>query len=151
MIVQTVSGGVFKMQKSEGQKVGGRGFAAIALRGVVAGLLVILVLLAVFTSFVSSGRVPEGAMGTMTWIASFLGSFAGSVLAVRMRLSRALPMGLCVAFSLFALTLIGSAFSADGALLGPMTGGLLTALVGGGVLASFISPRKKTSAKSRKR
>ncbi|MCL2408299.1 MAG: TIGR04086 family membrane protein [Oscillospiraceae bacterium] len=140
------------MQKSDVQRGGKNpGFAAVALRGALMGLGVILVLLAVFALFVSSGRVPEQAMSIIMWGTAALGAFSGTVMAVRVHSQRTLMMGPAISGTLFALTLIGSAFSVDGGLIGPLTPGLLLAIFGGGVLGSLISPKKKGAARSRRR
>jgi putative membrane protein (TIGR04086 family) len=140
------------MQKNDVQR-GGKSlsFAAVVLRGVLMGLGVILMLLAVFAMFISSGRVPEDAMSVMMWGTSALGAFAGTVMAVRVYSQRALVMGLAISGMLFAVTLVGAAFSVDGGLIGPLTPGLLLAIFGGGVLGSFISPKKKGAARARRR
>jgi len=137
------------VQKSDVQK-GKRGFASCSVRGVISGLAVIFVFLAVFAALVSSGRAPESAMGMMTWISAFFGAAAGSVVAAKTFGSRALMAGVAVSTALFMLTILGAAFSEEAGLTGPMTPGLLLALFAGGVLGSFISPRRKTQ-KSRKR
>ncbi|MCL2401529.1 MAG: TIGR04086 family membrane protein [Oscillospiraceae bacterium] len=140
------------MQKSDVQR-GGKspGFAAVALRGALMGIGVILILLAVFALFISSGRVPERAMRVMMWGTASLGAFAGTVMAVRVHPQRTLMMGLAISGMLFAATLVGAAFSVDGGLIGPLTPGLLLAIFGGGVLGSMISPKKKGAARSRRR
>jgi len=137
------------VQKSDVQKAK-RGFASCAAKGVIAGLVVIFAALAVFAALVSSGRVPESAMNMMTWAAAFLGAAVGAVIASKTFGARALVISIAVSAVLFTLTLLGAAFSEEGGLIGPMTPGLLLALLGGGVLGGFISPRKRAQ-KSKKR
>ena len=137
------------MQKNDVQKVK-RGFVPCTARGVIAGLTVILALLAIFAALVSSGRAPESAMSAMTWGAAFLGAMTGSVVAVRRFGSRALVTGVTVSAALFMLTLLGAAFSEERGLTGPMTPAIMLALFAGGVLGGFISPRRKAQ-RSRKR
>lgn len=139
------------MQKSDVGRGKNQSFTICAARGLFVSVAVILVLFAAFAALVSSGRAPEAAMGAMTWIAAFLSSFAGSAIAVKSHRPRALAMGLSVAGALFALTLLGAAFSEEGGLMGHMTMSVFLALMAGGVLASFISPRKKKQQRSRKR
>ena len=129
------------MQKNEDRK-GNRGFIAAAARGLVTAVAVALVVLAVCAALISSGKAPESAAAVMACLAAFFGALAGSVAAVKSVGSRALVTGLTVSGALFALMLIGAAFS-DGAIIGPVTPGLFAALLIGGALGGFLSVRRK--------
>ena len=137
------------MQKSDFQRAGKRGFVSSAARGAGVSVAIVLILFALFAVLVSSGRVPEDAMSLMTWISAFLGVFGGTIIAVKGHKQRALPMGIAVAAVLFMLTLLGAAFSEEGGIVGPLTFGIFAALIGGGILGSFVSTNRKT-VKSRK-
>ena len=130
------------MQKSDDKRKK-RGFAAGAVRGIAAAIVIALIFLAVCAALISSGRTPESAMGVMACIAAFLGAFAGAVVAAKSIGSRALASGLTVSGALFALVLISAAFSTQGSLIGPVTPGLFAALLGGGILGGVLSRRRK--------
>ena len=134
------------MQKNETEK---NGFAICVAKGFLAGIAVILALLAVFAALVSSGRIPESAMGTLTWLTAFLGSFAGVVVAVKCfdPSSRTLITGLAVSGAFIVMTLVGAAFSDRDSLISAGNLWIFVALLCGGILGSFV----KTQKKSRKR
>jgi len=138
---------MLKNDVSRGKK---QSFAICAVRGILAAIAILLAFFAASAALVAAGTAPEAAMGTITWIAAFLSSFSGAAIAVKSHGPRALVMALTVSGTLFALTLLGAAFSDDGGLLGEMTMSLFLALIAGGVLASFLSPHGKKSQKPQK-
>ena len=130
------------MRKNDDIK-SGRGFAAAVIEGLAASVLSVLIVLAVCAALISSGKTPESATGMIVCLSAFLGSLAGAAVAAKTYGSRALAIGLTVPGVMFAVILIGGAFSERGGIVGPVTPGLLIALLAGGILGSVLVSRKK--------
>ena len=130
------------MRKNDDIK-SGRGFASAVIKGLAAAMLSVLIVLAVCAALISSGKAPESAMGVIACLAALLGSLAGAAVAAKAYGSRKLAIGLTVPGVMFAVILIGGAFSERGGIVGPVTLGLFIALLAGGMLGSVLVSRKK--------
>ena len=104
-----------------------------------------LLLLLLFSYLIASGRVSERFMGAITAISLFVGSTVGAFFAIARVRKKALLVGLLQGAILYAITLVGSAFSGNLTLFGGLSVFLLAAALLGGVAAGlfFARPKKR--------
>jgi len=119
------------------------GFVANAAIGSLIALALSLALLFIASILVVSGRLPEGFMGSLVVLVLFLASLVGALAAIRRNRSRALVVGLAEGAILYAVTIVGGAFSEGAALFGDLSGFLLLAAIFGGALAGLLCKRRK--------
>ena len=136
------------MPKNDGKKRKW-GMAACACAGVAVSALAAALLFALVAMFVVSGKIPQGTMKAIAVAAAFAVSFAGSAVAVRMYKEKALMAGMVCVLCLCGMSLVFTAFSASGVLLGGTNLMFLAAFIAGGLLTCVI--RRKRSVKRRVR
>lgn len=120
-------------------------FAVNAAIGSLMALGVTLVLLFAASALMVSGWIPENLMGGATTLLLFIGSFAGATVAIRQSGARALFVGLSQGGILYALTVVGGAFTASPTLFGGLSPFLFAAAILGGGLAGLLwrRPRRR--------
>lgn len=131
------------MRKNEDKKNMHHGFAPSILIGAAVGFIVILVLFAVFAAIISSGKLSEDLMRHITVFVSLLGAVIGSFFAVKNYRKMIMPVALSAGAFMFLVTLLGSAFSDSGSLVGPMTPVLLITFISGSVLGGLLNMKRK--------
>ena len=131
------------MPKRDEKKGRRRGFAASVSLGVILGFIVTFALFMIASSLVLSGKLPEGAMKTLTVVAALIGSVAGSVAAVKRHRSRSLATGLINGAVMFLIMLIGALISNGGGGVQGMTVLFFLMSVLGGALGAVLCIRKK--------
>lgn len=131
------------MRKRMEQKSEPWGLVKHAAIGSLLALGVTLALLFAAALLTAAGRLPEGLMGAVTAAVLFLGSLVGALFAIRRNRRQALLVGLAQGGILYAVTIIGGAFSDGAELFGSLSLFLLFAALGGGALAGFFAARPK--------
>lgn len=105
--------------------------------GVTLGLLFAASALAV------SGRLPENLMGSVTVLLLCIGSFVGATVAIRQSGTRALLVGLAQGGFLYAITVVGGAFTEASSLFGGLSLLLFAAALLGGGFAGLLWRRPR--------
>jgi putative membrane protein (TIGR04086 family) len=131
------------MRKNDDKRNISRGFAMSVGIGAAVGYLVILILFAIFAAVIASGQLPENLMAYMTALTAFIGSMAGAAAAAKSLKGKMMTVSLCVGMLMFLLTLVGSAFSDSGNLIGKLTPALFAAFIIGSAAGGFFNARKK--------
>lgn len=131
------------MRKNDDKKNLSHGFAASIGIGAAVGFLSILILFAIFSAIITSGKISDSLMSYITVFAALVGSLIGAVVAVKRFKSKIMTVGLSVGALMFVITLIGSAFSNSDALIGKMTPALFIAFLLGGIIGGFLNVKRK--------
>ena len=131
------------MRKGKEKKPVPLGTVTNAAIGSLIALGFALVLLLIASTLVVSGRLPEGLMGGIAVLTLFLASLLGAFAAIRRNRTRVLVVGLCEGAILYAITLVGGAFTEGAAPFGELSLFLLFAALLGGALAGLLSSRPK--------
>jgi len=137
------------MHKNDGKK-SKRGFIVCVASGVAVSILTAVLLLALAAAFVVSGKIPRGAMPAAAAAAAFIGSFAGALAAIRAHKARRLVTGMTVSVCMCGMSLVITAFSTKGILLGGTNLLLLAAFFAGGLL-SCVACTKRMGKRRRQR
>lgn len=130
------------MYKNDEKKHVGRGFAMSILLGTAIGIFIMLVLVAIFSAFIASGKISEDLMRYIAIFVAFLGSLFGAITAVRRHKSKIMTVGLSVGALMFIVTVIGSLFSHSG-IGGRLTLPFLIAFAFGGIVGGLVNLKKK--------
>ena len=130
------------MRKNDENKSAGNKLVYSVLYGAAVGFLFVLILFAVFSAIIASGKASDNLMPYLTALSSLLGGVLGAVIAVRLYRGKLLLVGLGVGAVMFLVTFICSLFS-GGKVAGGMTFILLVTFLAGGVAGSFVSLKKK--------
>ena len=131
------------MRKNDDKKNLSHGFAFSVGIGAVVGFLSILIMFAIFSAIIASGKISDSLMVYITVIAAFIGSLIGAVVAVKRFKGKIMTVSLSVSAIMFLLTLIGAAFSANGSIIGKLTPALFISFILGGIIAGFLNIRRK--------
>ncbi len=131
------------MRKLEDKKNLTHGFAFSVGIGIAVGFLSILVIFAIFAAIIASGKISDSMMLYITVSASLAGSLIGSIAAVKRFKGKIMTVSLSVGALMFLITLIGSAFSENGALIGRMTPILFLTFILGGIIGGFLNVKRK--------
>jgi putative membrane protein (TIGR04086 family) len=133
----------YLMRKIDDKKGIYHGFVLSVLMGAAVGFLLVLVLFAIFSAFISSGKLSDNLMEYIMVFAAFAGAVTGSVVAVKRHKARVVTVGISVGAVMFLVTLLGASFSEKGGILNSLTPALLLALVIGGVVGALLCLRRK--------
>ena len=130
------------MRKNEDRKGSGKPFIHAILYGAAAGFLLVLVLFAIFSAIIASGKASENLMPYLTALTAIVSAMLGAVVAVRLHKGQLILIGLSVGALMFIVTFIITLF-AGGKFAGSMTTILLVTFLGGGIIGSFLSLKRK--------
>jgi putative membrane protein (TIGR04086 family) len=131
------------MRKTDEKKSSGHTLPYSILLGAAIGFLLILILFAVLSALVASGKASESLMPYLTALTALLGAALAAVVAVRLHRSRAMIVGLGAGATMFVLTFVCSLFGGGAFAKGSMTFVLLVSFLLGGVAGSFLSLKRK--------
>ncbi len=131
------------MRKNDDKKNLSRGFIPSVVIGTAVGFLMILILFAVFSAIIASGKISDSMMVYITAFAAFIGTLIGAVVAAKRLKGKIMTVSLSVGILMFLLTLISSAFSESSALIGKLTPALFAAFIVGAVTGGFLRIRRK--------
>ena len=132
------------MRKNDEKKSSGNKLLFSVLFGSAAGFILVLVIFAIFSSVIASGKVSESIMPYLTALAAVLGALVGAVIAAGLQKGRLMIVGLSVGALMFIVTFICALFSGGGQVTGSMTVVLLICFAAGGVAGSFLSLKRKS-------
>lgn len=128
--------------RDENRKTQFAGTAAAILIGSAMALGVCCLLLLAVAAGVSSGKIPEGAMGTAVMVCCALSSVLGGSLAVRRGEGPPILIGLLSGVVLCLLILAVGWAAFEGLSIGSGSAWILSAAVLGGALSAFL-PRSR--------
>ena len=111
------------------------------LCGLLAGFVIILVLFAIAAFFVSTGKIPESLMRSLTCVCAFVGSLAGSLIAAGSYAHRRFLVGIGHGLSMFLICFIIAAISPVAKFPSRWHLVLLVVFILGGALGGIISAR----------
>jgi putative membrane protein (TIGR04086 family) len=131
------------MRKIDDKKNLSHGFVMSAAIGTAVGFMVILILFALFAAIIASGKLSDGMMTYITAFSAFIGALIGAVVAVKRLRGKIMTVSLSVGALMFLLTLITSAFSESGALIGKLTPALCVSLILGAIAGGLLNIRRK--------
>lgn len=129
--------------REDANKKGTNVFAVNAVLGSIVGLIVCLVLVAIFSIVIASGKISSGMMNIIAIAAFFVGSVIGAAWAMKKQKSKALLTGVAEGVILFLITIVVGAFMPGATLIGAATAPMAIAAIAGGVVSSFLLARRK--------